>query len=142
MAIILGPMILYCMIRNLKYLAPFSTIANFLMIGSVLVILYSLFFDGELKPYQEILLIAPVGNWPTFFSSTVYAFEGIGCVLPVYHGMETKSFFTPINGVLNTAMIIVAVMYYSIGLFGYLKYGSGSLASITLNLPVSNVSVF
>ena len=140
MAIILGPMILYCFIRNLKYLAPFSTFANFLMILSVCVILGALFFDGEFKPFSALDLVAPISNWPTFFSTAVYAFEGIGCVLPVYHGMETKRFFTPINGVLNTAMFIVFIMYYAIGFFGYLKYGMDCQASITLNLPVENVT--
>lgn len=139
MSITLVPMILFCMIRNLKYLAPFSTFANFLMIGSVLVILYALFFVGELKPYSELHLVAPFRNWPNFFSSAVYAFEGIGCVLPVYHGMEQKQYFSPVNGVLNTAMMLVTIMYYSIGFFGYLKYGEDAKASITLNLPVENV---
>lgn len=139
MTLTLVPMILFCMIRNLKYLAPFSTFANFLMIGSIFVILYALFFDGELKPYSQLELVAPVNNWPNFFSSAVYAFEGIGCVLPVYHGMEEKQYFTPLNGVLNTAMMLVAVMYYSIGFFGYLKYGVDCEPSITLNLPVENV---
>lgn len=139
MGIILVPMILYCMIRNLKYLAPFSTFANFLMIGSVLVILYALFFDGEFKPYSQLDLVAPVANWPTFFASAVFAFEGIGCVLPVFHGMEQKSFFTPLNGVLNTAITLVTIMYYAIGFFGYLKYGMEVEPSITINLPVKNV---
>lgn len=139
MSIILGPMIVYCLIRNLKYLAPFSTFANFLMIGSIIIILYDLFIDGDLKPLSELKLVAPVTSWPNFFSSCVYAFEGIGCVMPVYNGMEDKEFFTPINGVLNTSMILVAIMYYAIGFFGYLKYGNDSLASITLNLPVQNV---
>jgi len=96
------------------------------------------FFHGELKPFSQLDLVAPITTWPNFFSSAVYAFEGIGCVLPVFHGMEEKAFFTPINGVLNTAMTLVTVMYFSIGFFGYLKYGSDCLASITLNLPVAN----
>ena len=53
--------------------------------------------------------------------------------------MKYKSSFLPWNGVLNTGMTLVSVMYFSIGFFGYMKYGSDSLASITLNLPVSNV---
>ena len=67
MAITLLPMILFCMVRNLKYLAPFSTFANFLMIGSVLVILYALFFDGDFKPWSELEMVAPVNNWASFF---------------------------------------------------------------------------
>lgn len=141
MAIILFPMIVFCMVRNLKYLAPFSTFANFLMIGSVLVIVYTLFFDGDFKPWSELDMVAPVENWASFFSSAVYAFEGIGCVLPVYSAMakDKKSFFTPINGVLNTSLFLVAVMYFAIGFFGYLKYGNDCEPSITLNLPVENV---
>jgi proton-coupled amino acid transporter len=53
--------------------------------------------------------------------------------------MARKSFFSPWNGVLNTAMILVAVMYYAVGFFGYLKYGDDCLASVTLNLPIENV---
>lgn len=139
MTMTLPLMILYCMIRDLKYLAPFSTFANIIVLGSLAIILYDLFIDGELKPYNELELVSPVVNWPTFFSTAVYAFEGIGCVLPVYHGMEDKEFFTPINGVLNTAMILVTIMYYAVGFFGYLKYGVDSAASVTLNLPVENV---
>ena len=141
MVLILLPMILFCMITNLKYLAPFSAIANFLMVGSVFVILYDLFVEGDLKPFQELSLVAPVENWPLFFSSAVYAFGGIACVLPVYHGMENKDFFTPYNGVLNTSMILVAIMYYAVGLFGYLKYGDECEPSITLNLPFDKVCI-
>lgn len=54
---------------------------------------------------------------------------------------DKKSFFTPINGVLNTSLFLVAVMYYSIGFFGYMKYGDDCEASITINLPVENVSL-
>jgi proton-coupled amino acid transporter len=139
MAIVLGPLALFCLIKNLKILAPFSTFANFLMIGSMFVIMYELFFDGGLKPFSELVLVGPFESWPIYFSSAIYAFEGISLVLPVYHEMRNKSEFTPWNGVLNTSMILVAVMYFSIGFFGYMKYGSDSEASITLNLPNGQV---
>lgn len=69
----------------------------------------------------------------------VYAFEGISLVLPVHHEMRNKERFTPWNGVLNTAMAIVSIMYFSIGFFGYLKYGKESAASVTLNLPITEI---
>ena len=142
MSMVLGPMVLFCLIKDLKILAPFSTLANALMIGSMLVILYELFFNGSLLPLNELEMVAPFKNWPIYFSSAIYAFEGISLVLPVYHEMRTKEAFVPWNGVLNTAMSLVAIMYFSIGFFGYMKYGSNSMASITLNLPVSNVNIF
>lgn len=141
MCIVLLPLAVFCLIKNLKILAPFSTLANGLMISSMLVILYELFFNGKLKPMNELELVASYTTWPIYFSSAIYAFEGISLVLPVYHEMRNKSEFTPWNGVLNTAMMLVAVMYFSIGFFGYLKYGNDSEASITLNLPNDSVSL-
>ena len=142
MTIVLGPLALFCLIKSLKILAPFSTFANFLMIFSMFVILYELLFDGALKPMSELKMIAPIADWPVYFSTAIYAFEGISLVLPVYHEMRNKSDFTPWNGVLNMGMILVAVMYFSIGFFGYLKYGVDSQASITLNLPTNNVNFY
>ncbi|CAF1034919.1 unnamed protein product [Brachionus calyciflorus] len=139
MCIILFPLILFCLIKDLKILAPFSTLANLLMISSILVILYNLFFDGSLKPISQLDLVAPYYDWPIYFSSAIYAFEGISLVLPVYHEMRYKQDFSTWNGVLNTAMIFVAIMYFSVGFFGYMKYGTDSAASITLNLPTSSV---
>jgi proton-coupled amino acid transporter len=141
MSIVLGPMMVFCLIKDLKILAPFSTFANALMIGSMFVILYELFFNGSLLPLSELEMVASFQNWPIYFSSAIYAFEGISLVLPVYHEMRIKEAFVPWNGVLNTAMSLVAVMYFSIGFFGYMKYGLNSMASITLNLPVSNVKI-
>lgn len=141
MAIILVPMIFYCMISNLKYLAPFCTIANILMMSSVLVILYSLFFDGDLKPLNQLELTAPVASWPKFFASALFAFEGIGCTIPIFYTMKEKSRFTKINGVLNISIFVVTVMYYVIGFVGYIKYGSNCENSITLNLPATRVII-
>ena len=139
MSIVLGPLILFCMIKDLKILAPFSTFANFLMIFSMGFILFEIFFSGPLKPISELEMVASYKTWPIYFSSAIYAFEGISLVLPVYHEMRDKSRFAPLNGVLNTAMTLVAVMYFSIGFFGYMKYGADSAASITLNLPSDSV---
>ncbi len=139
MSVILVPLALFCLIKDLKLLAPFSTLANFLMISSMAVILGYLFFDGAFKPLKDLDMIAPYSQWPVYFSQAIYAFEGISLVLPVYHEMLNKSEFSPWNGVLNVSMTLVAVMYFSIGFFGYMKYGSGAMASITLNLPVSSV---
>lgn len=141
MCIVLGPLMLFCMVKDLKILAPFSTFANFLMIFSMGFILFELFFSGPLKPLGELDMIASYETWPIYFSSAIYAFEGISLVLPVYHEMRHKRNFTTINGVLNTSMSLVAIMYFSIGFFGYMKYGADSAASITLNLPSESVSV-
>lgn len=142
MCMVLLPLMLFCLVKDLKILAPFSTVANFLMIFSMGFILYEIFFVGSLKPISELELIASYKTWPIYFSSAIYAFEGISLVLPVFHEMHQKSEFATWNGVLNTAMTLVAIMYFSIGFFGYMKYGTDAAASITLNLPSDSVRLF
>jgi len=42
------------------------------------------------------------------------------------------------TGVLNIGIISVTIMYFVFGFFGYIRYGSAALGSITLNLPNDN----
>jgi proton-coupled amino acid transporter len=71
-----------------------------------------------------------------FFGTAIYAFEGIGVVLPIENQMRNKREFRGANGVLNTSMVIVTCLYMAVAFFGYLKYGDAVAGSITLNLPV------
>ena len=138
MCFLLLPLVLFCMIKDLKILAPFSTFANLLMIFGMIVIMYEL-VTGEKKPFSEITMIASYEDWPKFYSSAIYAFEGISLVLPVYNEMRHKEHFGPWHGILNCGMSLVAIMYFSIGFYGYLKYGQDVQASITLNLSITSV---
>ena len=138
MCILLVPMILFCLIKDLKILAPFSTLANTFMIVGVIVILFEL-VTGEQKPFSELKMISPFQNISVFYSSAIYAFEGISLILPVYSKMQTQEYFSPLTGILNTGMSLVAIMYFSVGFFGYVKYGKDCASSITLNLSINNV---
>lgn len=82
--------------------------------------------------------VKPWASWaqlPLYFGTAVYAFEGIGIVLPLENNMKTPEDFGGLTGVLNTGMVIVACLYTAVGFFGYLKYGEDVKGSITLNLP-------
>ena len=56
-------------------------------------------------------------------------------VLPVENRMRTPDAFYGLSGVLNTSMVIVTVLYMTIGFYGYIKFGDDIEGSITLNLP-------
>ena len=75
-------------------------------------------------------------QYPLYFGTAIYAFEGIGVVLPLENQMRTPRDMRGWNGVLNTSMTIVTCLYIAVGFFGYLKYGESVQGSITLNLPV------
>jgi proton-coupled amino acid transporter len=65
------------LIRNLKYLVPFSAAANIFIIVSFSITLYYI-FSGNLDVDKEF--VANVEQLPLFFSTVIFAMEGIGVV--------------------------------------------------------------
>ncbi|GAB1868902.1 Proton-coupled amino acid transporter 4-like protein [Camponotus japonicus] len=133
MAIVLFPLILVNYIRNLKFLAPFSTIANIIMFAGFAIILYYIF--REPLTFENRVTVGEVKNFPLFFGTVLFALESIGVIMPLENEMKNpKSFMKPF-GVLNVAMSIIVTMYATLGFFGYIRFGKDIEGSITLNLP-------
>ncbi|XP_054274645.1 proton-coupled amino acid transporter-like protein pathetic isoform X2 [Macrosteles quadrilineatus] len=127
--------LLICMnlIRNLKYLAPFSMVANILIGTGMGITFYYIFQD--LPPVTSQPKFSSMAQLPIFFGTAIFALEGIGVVMPLENNMKTPTHFIGCPGVLNTGMFFVVLLYSSVGFFGYLKYGDATEPSITLNLP-------
>lgn len=121
------------LIRNLKYLAPFSMIANLLVATGMGITFYYLFQDIPSVSTRETF--AGFERLPTFFGTAIFALEGIGVVMPLENNMKTPTHFIGCPGVLNTGMFFVVSLYALVGFFGYLKFGPATAGSITLNLP-------
>jgi len=66
------------LIRNLKYLVPFSAIANIFIIVSFIITLYYIFREN-LDPIRRNFM-ANVEQLPLFFATVIFAMEGIGVV--------------------------------------------------------------
>ncbi|XP_053623801.1 proton-coupled amino acid transporter-like protein CG1139 [Plodia interpunctella] len=131
--IILIPLILINWVRDLKYLAPFSAIANAITIVSFGMILYYVFRVTPTFEGKEA--VGKLKDFPLFFGTVLFALEAIGVILPLENEMKTPKSFVGKFGVLNRAMITIVLLYVGMGLFGYMQYGDKALASITLNLP-------
>lgn len=132
LAAILPIMILYNFIRSLRTLAYASTFANFLQIGGMILIFYML-FDGGMPDIRSRPMSKGFENLPLYFGTAIYAFEGIGIVLPLENEMRNPQDFGGLTGVMNTGMSLVVILYTAIGFFGYLKFGDLTKSSITLN---------
>jgi proton-coupled amino acid transporter len=82
MGLLLLPMILLNYLRNLKYLSPFSMIANIFM-GVGLAIIFFYIFRDPLPSIERPDISPGFATWgqlPLYFGTAIYAFEGIGMV--------------------------------------------------------------
>lgn len=90
---------------------------------------------------------------PIWFSTAIYAFEGIGVVLPLENQMKEPHKMGSRFGAINIAMGTVTLLYVLMGFFGFWQLfdlpkdadfkgpafvGDEIEGSVTLNLPLSD----
>ncbi|KAM3969052.1 solute carrier family 36 member pathetic isoform 1-T2 [Aphomia sociella] len=137
---LLLPLIFMAWIRNLKYLAPVSMIANIFMGLGLGITFYYLVGTGELKVENiNNMLVKPPNEWPSFFSLSIFAMEAIGVVMPLENAMKTPRSMLGFCGVLNKGMSGVTFVYILLGFLGYLRFGEIVEDSITLNLHINEI---
>nr|XP_039272594.1 proton-coupled amino acid transporter 1-like isoform X2 [Styela clava] len=133
MAMLALPVVLLTFIRKLSILAWFSSAANIATIISLCIIFRYILPD--LPSFSSRPFVASLSEVPMFFGTAIFAFEGIGVVLPIENAMRTPEHFPLI---IYLGMALVTCLYTSVGIIGYLKFGDAICGSITLNLPVGD----
>ncbi|XP_061706779.1 proton-coupled amino acid transporter-like protein pathetic [Cydia pomonella] len=124
-------------INKLKYLVPFSALANFVWAAAIGISVYYCLRDPP--DLSERKLAAPITGIPNFISTSLFAMEGIGVVMPVENEMVKPTQFLGCPGVLNIAMVTVSILYGCVGFAGYVQYGDDVRGSLTLNLPQDEI---
>ena len=116
----------------LDILAPFSAIANLATAISVAIIFSYLIPHLQNPVTEDFPKVQSFEKFALFFGTAVFSFEGISVVLPLENNAEKPEDFPK---VLNAGMVLVTVLYVSMGILGYLTFGDEICGSVTLNLP-------
>ncbi|XP_055527153.1 proton-coupled amino acid transporter-like protein pathetic isoform X2 [Wyeomyia smithii] len=130
------PIAFITQIRVLKYLVPFSALANTLMITAFGITFY--FLLSERISLDDKNFWPEWSKLPFFMSTVLYAIQGIRYVLPIENNMKHPEHFLGVCGVLSKAIGFLTILYVVTGFFGYACYGEDTKGSVTLNLPKEN----
>ncbi|GAA5847181.1 hypothetical protein JCM9279_006126 [Rhodotorula babjevae] len=119
------------LIRNIQKLSGTALVADaFILIGLIYI------FGNEIKVLVDHgaadVVLFNGKDFPLLIGTAVFAFEGIGLVLPVYESMREPQKFTR---VLSGVMVGSMVLFASGGLLAYLAYGSDIQTVVFINLP-------
>ncbi|CCU75595.1 unnamed protein product [Blumeria hordei] len=71
-------------------------------------------------------------SWSLFIGTAIFTFEGIGLIIPIQESMKSPKKFP---AVLGGVMIIIILIFLSMGAISYAAYGSKTETVIILNLP-------
>ncbi|KAJ4966809.1 hypothetical protein NE237_018658 [Protea cynaroides] len=125
-------------IPTLTHLAPLSIFADVVDLGAMGIVMVE---DVMIFMEQQQVLLAFGGLNVLFYGLgvAVYAFEGIGMVLPLESETRNKEKF---GRTLGLSMAFIALMYASFGALGYFAFGDETKDIITTNLGKSLLSNF
>ena len=127
--IIFLPISLY---RNINKIQKMALVADlFICLG----LIYLYFYD--IKTIVERPGIADIHNfnassWTLLIGTAIFTFEGVGLIIPIQNGMREPAKFPK---VLATVMVIMSVIFISMGALSYAAYGSNTKTVIILNMP-------
>ncbi|XP_063390136.1 proton-coupled amino acid transporter-like protein pathetic [Cydia fagiglandana] len=125
------PCILICWITQLKYLAPFSIVADiFIVIVAISTVYYG--STAATKSPTEFPVVKSFEGFLEFVGVCVFSMEGVGVSMPIENHMANPHKF-PV--VLFGGMGVVVGIVMTIGFFGYWGFGESSVAPITNNFP-------
>jgi solute carrier family 36 (proton-coupled amino acid transporter) len=127
--IIFLPLSLYRNIQNIQKIAVAADV--FILLGLLYLYYFDIFTLSVNHGVADIKLFNP-NDWTLFIGTAIFTFEGIGLIIPIQESMSQPKKFP---GVLGLVMIIITIVFTSMGALSYAAYGSKTKTVVILNMP-------
>lgn len=124
-------------IRTLTHLAPLSIFADVVDIAAMLMVMVEDVLQ-YMKNSPSLEAFTGFSTIPYGIGVAIYAFEGVGMVVPLEAEADKKHKF---GRILGLALFFIALTYGGFGLLGYFAFGSGTRDIITLNMGRNWVTI-
>ncbi|RDW68439.1 transmembrane amino acid transporter-3 [Coleophoma crateriformis] len=122
----------FSLLRDISKLGFTALVADlFILIGLCYLYYYDIFTLVSNHGMADIVNFNK-DDWTLFIGTAIFTFEGIGLILPIQESMKNPKKFPP---VLFGVMIIITVVFISMGALSYAAYGSHTETVVILNLP-------
>lgn len=120
------------LIRDISALSLTAYIADFfILLGLVYLYYYDISTIAIHHGVADIVNFNP-RDWSLFIGTAIFTFEGVGLIIPIQESMRQPSKFPP---VLAVVMVIITVIFVSMGALSYAAFGSSTKTVVLLNLP-------
>jgi proton-coupled amino acid transporter len=126
------PISLYRNINNIQKLALVADV--FILAGLVYLYYFDLFTIVNQGGVSDIVNFNSQ-SWTLFIGTAIFTFEGIGLIIPIQTGMKDPKKFP---GVLAGVMVIITIVFTSMGALSYAAFGSKTKTVVILNMPQDN----
>lgn len=119
-------------IRNISKLGPAALLADvFIMIGVSYIYYYDIETLANVGMHKSVVMFNP-DKYTMMIGSAIFTFEGIGLILPIQSSMAKPEKFEPLLGAI---MLIITVVFTSVGALCYATFGTGTYIEIINNYP-------
>ena len=123
------PISLYRNINNIQKMALVADL--FIAMGLIYLYYYDIKTIALRPGFADFTNFNPA-SWTLLIGTAIFTFEGVGLIIPIQSGMREPKKFPK---VLATVIIIIGIIFISMGALSYAAYGSSTKTVILLNLP-------
>ena len=120
------------LVRDIGKLGFTAFIADaFILLGLLYLYYYDILTIVRQSGVSDISLFKPA-TWTLFIGTAIFTFEGIGMIMPIQESMAQPQKFP---NILAFVMVVITVLFISIGSLSYAAYGSKTETVVLVNMP-------